>query len=220
MPTAIPVVKPPAPPSPSPSAERSSWLLHRYALPAVIAVLVLGVVVLGIVTHASVDRGAVSVNTVAAVDAKRYAGQWFEIARTPNRFQEQCVGEVTAMYEPRPDGRIAVTNRCRRADGSFDSVAGLARGIEGDVSGARLEVSFLPAWLRWLPLGWGDYWVVELDPAYRLAVVSDRSGEYLWVLAREPRLRPVAYEAVIKRLRARGFPVQRLVRTTQRSAER
>jgi apolipoprotein D and lipocalin family protein len=162
----------------------------------------------------------VAVNTVATVDAKRYAGQWFEVARIPNRFQEQCVGDVTALYSPQGDGQVAVTNRCRLADGRVDSVDGLARAVEGDNSGARLEVSFLPAWLRWLPFGWGDYWVVELDPAYRLAVVSDRTGEYLWVLSREPRLRPAAYDALIKRLRARGFAVQRLVRTTQRTADR
>lgn len=211
---------PPSSPPETALAERPPWLLHRYALPAVIAVLLLAVLVLGIVTHASIDRGAVAVNTVATVDAKRYAGQWYEIARIPNAFQDQCVSDVTALYRPDGQGRVAVTNQCRLADGSRDQVSGLARPVSGDVSGARLEVSFLPAWLRWLPVGWGDYWVVELDPAYRVSVVSDRTGEYLWVLSREPRLRPAAYESLVKRLRARGFATQRLVRTSQQRVDR
>lgn len=47
---------------------------------------------------------------VPSVDLTRYAGMWYEIARLPNRL---CAGEVVAAYEL-PDGRITVTNRCRR----------------------------------------------------------------------------------------------------------
>jgi hypothetical protein len=36
------------------------------------------------------------VRTVPFVDLERYAGDWFEIARFPNRFQRTCVGDVRA----------------------------------------------------------------------------------------------------------------------------
>jgi apolipoprotein D and lipocalin family protein len=39
-----------------------------------------------------------NLQTVAAVDIKRYMGTWFEIARTPNMYQKNCVGEVKATY--------------------------------------------------------------------------------------------------------------------------
>jgi lipocalin len=35
---------------------------------------------------------------VPSVDLNRYAGKWYEIARLPNRFQNQCAGNVTANY--------------------------------------------------------------------------------------------------------------------------
>jgi hypothetical protein len=38
------------------------------------------------------------VRTVSLVDLDRYAGDWFEIARFPNRFQRQCLGDVRASY--------------------------------------------------------------------------------------------------------------------------
>ena len=44
-------------------------------------------------------------------------GDWFEIARFPNRFQRQCVGDVRASYARRPDGRIDVVNRAAPTDG-------------------------------------------------------------------------------------------------------
>jgi apolipoprotein D and lipocalin family protein len=42
------------------------------------------------------------VRTVPFVDLDRRAGDWSEIARFPNRFQRQCVGDVRATYARRP----------------------------------------------------------------------------------------------------------------------
>lgn len=151
-----------------------------------------------------------------SVDLARYAGTWYEIARLPNVFQRMCADNVTATYVRRDDGAVQVTNRCRRSDGAVEQAVGVARPIRGDASGAKLEVSFLPAWLRWLPVGWGDYWVVSLDEAYSLAAVSDRHRNYLWVLAREPQVSPERYDALLAQLRQAGFAVERLANTPQR----
>lgn len=39
-----------------------------------------------------------TLQTVSQVDLSRYTGIWYELARLPNRFQNQCVGDVTAEY--------------------------------------------------------------------------------------------------------------------------
>ena len=74
---------------------------------------------------------------------------------------------------------------------------------------------FAPAWLAWLPLVWGDYWVVDLDERYALAAVSEPKREYLWVLSRTPTVSPDAYDALLGRLKAQGFDLNRLVLTKQ-----
>lgn len=125
------------------------------------------------------------VRTVARVDLDRYAGAWFEIARFPNRFQEKCAGDVQARYARRPDGRIDVVNVCRLADGSIDEARGVARVVDERTS-AKLKVRFAPAFLSFLPMVWGDYWVIALDPAYQWAVVGEPERRYLWMLARTP----------------------------------
>ena len=123
------------------------------------------------------------VRTVPFVDLDRYAGGWFEIARFPNRFQHECVGDVRATYARRPDGRIDVVNRCRTAGGETEA-RGVARIVD-EQAFARLKVRFAPAWLSFLPV-WGDYWIIGLAPDYSWAVVGNPARDYLWILARTP----------------------------------
>jgi apolipoprotein D and lipocalin family protein len=152
------------------------------------------------------------VRTVAKVDLDRYAGEWVEIARFPNRFQKKCAGDVRATYARRQDGRIDVINRCRTADGAATEARGVAR-IEDTASGARLKVRFAPAALSWLPMVWGDYWIIGLADDYSWATVGSPDREYLWILARTPALDDSAWKAAVEAARSNGFAVERLVRT-------
>jgi apolipoprotein D and lipocalin family protein len=153
------------------------------------------------------------VRTVPLVDLDRYAGEWFEIARFPNRFQRQCVGDVRATYARRPDGRLDVVNRCRTADGETEA-RGVARIVDKRTS-AKLKVRFAPAWLSWLPAVWGDYWIIALAPDYSWAVVGDPDRDYLWILARAPHLDDDSLAAARAGARDSGFDVDRLVPTPQ-----
>lgn len=157
--------------------------------------------------------GGGPVQTVARVDLSRYVGEWFEIARFPNRFQRQCLGDVRAVYAMRPDGRIDVVNRCRTKDGVTES-RGVARVVDAR-SGAKLKVRFAPAILSFLPAVWGDYWVVGLAPDYSWATVGSPDRKYLWILGRTSSIGTEGYEAALKAARSNGFDVARLVRTGQ-----
>ena len=63
---------------------------------------------------------------------------------------------------------------------------------------------------------WGDYWVIDLDADYQLAAVSDAKRDYLWVLSRTPQVPAASYQALIERLKAQHFDVQKLETTPQR----
>jgi apolipoprotein D and lipocalin family protein len=147
--------------------------------------------------------------TIASLDVTRYMGTWYELARYPNRFQRDCSGPAVAAYSLQPDGQVRVVNRCPQADGKTDEAIGEARRV-GEPGSARLEVRFAPAWLSWLPMVWGNYWVIDLDPAYQLSVVSEPTREYLWVLSRTPTVDPAVWDALMARLREKGFDLARL----------
>lgn len=156
-----------------------------------------------------------ALTTVEKVDLGRYMGKWHEIALFPNRFQAQCIADTTATYVLQPDGRVEVTNRCRLSDGSIESIVGVARSAKGDTSGAKLQVRFAPWYLSFLPVVWGDYWVIELDGDYRFAVVSEPDRKFLWILSRTPVLDEATYQGILDRLTARGFDIKQLKKTPQ-----
>jgi len=152
------------------------------------------------------------VRTVDAVDLTRYLGEWFEIARFPNRFQNACTGDVRATYTRRPDGRIDVFNRCRSTDGRLIDARGVARIVDARTS-AKLKVRFAPAALSFLPFVWGDYWIISLADDYSWAVVGSPDRAYLWILARAPAMETAQLAAARAAARANGFDVDRLEMT-------
>jgi apolipoprotein D and lipocalin family protein len=159
-----------------------------------------------------------AVATIAALDVPRYMGTWYEIAKFPNRFQAKCLANTRAQYLAQTDGSVQVLNSCTTADGTIDAL-GLAKQV-GTATSPKLQVRFAPAWLSWLPMVWGDYWVIDLDTDYQLAAVSDAKREYLWVLSRTPQVNVKAYDALLSRLRAQHFDVQKLEQTAQTTTPR
>ncbi|MCE2744463.1 MAG: lipocalin family protein [Burkholderiales bacterium] len=147
--------------------------------------------------------------TIQALDVPRYMGTWFEIAKYPNRFQKQCVANTSAEYSLQQNGSVKVLNRCRLASGELELAEGQARQI-GAANSPKLEVRFAPAWLSWLPMVWGNYWVIDLDPEYQLVAVSEPKREFLWVLARTQQVDKAKYDALLQRLKAKGFDLNRL----------
>ena len=150
--------------------------------------------------------------TVAAVDLDRYSGRWYEIASYPAWFQRGCTA-TTAEYSRRPDGAIQVVNSCRK--GSLEGKLKVAKGkatVADPTSNAKLKVSFF-----W-PFA-GDYWIIDLDPEYRWAVVGVPSRKFLWILSRSRSMDEALYQEISGRLQAKGYDKARLVRTLQPTAE-
>jgi len=150
--------------------------------------------------------------TIERLDVPRYMGTWYEIAKFPNRFQAQCTGDTRAEYTAQTDGTVRVVNRCQTENGQTTEAVGLARQV-GRPDSPKLQVRFAPAWLSWLPAVWGDYWIIDLDSDYQLVAVSEPRREYLWILARSPRVDVTRQATMLKRLADQGFDLSRLQST-------
>ncbi|WP_233234214.1 lipocalin family protein [Bordetella sp. LUAb4] len=147
------------------------------------------------------------VQTVAQVEIPRYLGKWYEIARYPRFFQKQCVSDVSAQYAPRKDGRVEVTNRCRKRDGSIDEARGVAEVVDGS-NNTKLEVTFMPPFS-------GDYWIIGLDQEYRWSIVASPNRRSLWILSRTPSLDKKDLDSALRIIRTQGFALDKLQYTSQ-----
>jgi apolipoprotein D and lipocalin family protein len=155
-------------------------------------------------------------HAVPRVDPQQLAGTWYELARLPDNLDPDCASDATAHYQAEADGSFKVTSSCRTPTGRLQTDVGHAWPASRDAhNAARLQVSFMPRWLQWLPLRKSEMWVVMLDPAYRYAVVSEPNGRHLRVLARTPNLPPAQLGRIVDRLSADGYPTRQLVLTKQ-----
>ncbi|MEI7608345.1 MAG: lipocalin family protein [Rhodospirillaceae bacterium] len=172
------------------------------------AVIAVGAI-LGLLNSGPAAAEEEALTTIARLDVPRYLGTWHEITKYPNWFQKKCVSDTSADYSLQPDGTVRVVNRCKMADGTWAEAIGQAVQTGGPDS-PKLQVRFAPWWLSFLPMVWGDYWVVDLDPDYRLVAVSEPSRQFLWVLSRTPTIDAAAYRDILKRLEAKGFDLTKL----------
>jgi len=150
--------------------------------------------------------------TVDKVDMVRYAGTWYEVARLPNRMQEQCAGDVSTTFRLRGMRTYDITTRCRRGNGTEEVDEGIAR-VQDLNTNAKMEWRFLPLAVAWWPFAWTDYWIVDLAPDYSYAVAAMPSREALWILARKPDLDAATYGRLVAKARALGFDTDKLIRT-------
>lgn len=174
--------------------------------------------------------GQADVQTVPQLDLGKYLGEWKEIRRLSNSFQDNTPGDLSecfntvAKYGTLDGGKISVENTCRRftKDGkpSEPEVArAIATVVEGS-GGAKLEVNFTGlAVLRWLGIGNGDYWVLGLGPVnakgqYAWALVGSPSRKYGWILARET-LSPDVEDSILKIAENQGYDRAAFLRRTR-----
>jgi apolipoprotein D and lipocalin family protein len=173
---------------------------YKYALAAAGAVA-------GAAAVAHATRKTEPLATVRQVDLDRYAGEWYEIARSPNRVQKKCESDTKATYLLRDDGTVGVLNSCRKSDGTITSNKGTAKVVDSSTN-AKLKVTFF-----W-PFA-GDYWILDLAPDYSYAVVGEPSRKYLWILSRTPQMDETTYREITERIRFLGYDPSRLLKTKQ-----
>lgn len=135
---------------------------------------------------------------VDKIDIERYAGKWYEISHLPMYFQRKCVANTTAQYNINDDQTVSVLNSCRTANNEIISSEGVA--YSQNKGNSELKVSFLPKGLRWLPFTKGDYWILRIDPEYKVALVGGKSNKYLWILSRDKKIDEKTYQSYLGRV--------------------
>lgn len=148
-----------------------------------------------------------NIKPVTGFELDRYLGKWYEIARLDHSF-ERGMTKVTADYSMREDGGVRVINRGYIAEkNEWDEAEGKAYFVsEPDVG--QLKVSFFGPF-------YGGYNIIALDKEnYQYSLVAGPGLNYLWILARTPKLEQSVIIELVKKAHALGFPVNDLIYVT------
>ena len=140
-------------------------------------------------------------------DVVRYMGTWYEIARLPQWF-ERNMNEVKAEYTLQPNGTVKVVNTGVQ-NGEWKRTEGVAR-FKGWKKIGSLEVSFFKTF-------YGDYRIIRLADDYHYAIVTSKSKNSLWILARTPQLPQAELDELLSFVIGKDFDISRLEYPTQTS---
>lgn len=135
------------------------------------------------------------------VDPSNYTGRWYEIARTPNRFQRNC---ATPFVDYTRDGQtVRAVQQCAPVNGRNGRVYRSSGHILDPGVNAKVRLTFLGFWSQ-------DYWVVDHDTAAGWALVGDPAGRFIWVMSRQPNPPQGLRDAALARVRTLGYDTSRL----------
>ena len=169
--------------------------------------MVLSLLLLSMLIGVFACRSKQQLPVVAGVDLNRYQGRWYDIASIPLRFSQHCTCTF-AEYAADTDGTVKVYNQCLNSKtGKTDSIRGKAIPVKGS-NNAKLRVQFF-----W-PFR-GDYYIIDLDSSYSLAMVGSPDRNTLWILSRTPAIPEALYLQCTEKAKALGFDPSRLRRTPQ-----
>ncbi|TPG09876.1 hypothetical protein EAH75_15210 [Rhodanobacter glycinis] len=148
------------------------------------------------------------IKPVAHVDLPRFMGNWYVIATIPTRFEKNAYDAVE-VYSLKPNGDVATSFHFR--EGSFDGEkkdihsTGIVRPGSGNaVWGVQvfwpLKAQYVVAWLK---------------DDYSQVIVARDARDYTWVMARTPTIPQADYDALLARVQALGYPLDKIRKVPQ-----
>lgn len=146
------------------------------------------------------DTAAIVLGPPPVVDINSYLGTWYEVGSVKQFFSIGLVN-TTAVYSPNPDGSIKVENSGNYFfnNGPQSTITGVALPV--DSTNNKLNVRFFGPASANPP---GNYWIVDLDPDYQWAVVSDRTGLSGFLLSRTRTVSDALYQELLDRASVKG----------------
>jgi apolipoprotein D and lipocalin family protein len=112
---------------------------------------------------------------------------------------------------------VGVENTCNllTTDGAFVDLKGSVVYSDPNPADAYASSKFTVTFNFQGQMVSGSYWVVGLDSQYRYAVVSDESGQTLYILSRNPTLPAALYDQALQEAKQQNLDISKLTLTEQ-----
>lgn len=144
-----------------------------------------------------------AIRTMEYVDLDKFAGEWFVIASIPTFLEEQAYNALE-IYDPPVDGVVQTTFRFNK--GSLDGPVKQYRPkgfVQENTGNAVWGMQFV-----W-PVK-AEYRVVYVDDDYQYSIVGRTKRDYLWIMARQPKVSDPDYERLLNIAREEGYDLSQI----------
>lgn len=150
---------------------------------------------------------------VKNVDIQRFMGDWFVIASIPTPFEKGAHNGLERYEWNEEEGRVDISFFYREDGFEGDKEVITQKGwIEDGISKAHWLVS--PLW----PFKF-DYLVIGLAPDYSWTIVGVPDKSYLWIMARNHKMKPSQYAMALKRVKDLGYKTHKIIKVPQNGAK-
>lgn len=147
--------------------------------------------------------------TVDQVDLERYMGDWYVIAHIPSFLDAEAYNAMESYHLGR-DGRIYITYTF--LDGGFEGEMEILQPV-----GTVINTDTNAEWgMQYLWPIQAQYLITWLDEGYNTAIVSRDKRDYVWIMARTPKIEPERYEQLVKIVKQQGYDISELRKVPQR----
>ena len=165
------------------------------------------VIILSVLIANTSDISAKAPKPVDYVDAKSFSGLWYEIARTENSFQKECVA-ATVEYNLTKNLEYKVKNRCydSKFGGDVIEYNGIAKASDGNIM-SQIDMTYFWVFTK-------QYRIIYLDKNYTSAIMVDNDMEYVWVINREPSMKKEKLDNIISFL-SKHMDTKKLIFSSQ-----
>ncbi len=148
--------------------------------------------------------------TVESVDLNKFMGDWYVIANIPT-FIERDAYNAVESYALDEDGNIPTTFTFNK--GGFDGPLKTykPKGFIKDSSNNSLwGMQFI-----W-PIK-ADYRIAYLSDDYQQVIIARKARDYVWVMARSPKISDADYQALTAEVEQLGYSLDKLRKVPQQS---
>ena len=138
------------------------------------------------------------------VPANLYSGRWYEIARTNNHMQADCLASTTD-FSGWQGGAFSAVQTCHSG-----APSGPKRtiSVQGHVlpasQNAKMQLAMLGGLIS------KEYWILDRSQDDAWLIMATPDARYVWLMSRQPVLSAAARQAAMSRLQALGFNLERL----------
>ncbi len=136
--------------------------------------------------------------TVESIDLKKFMGDWYVIGNIPTFIERQAYNAVE-HYELDSDGNIPTTFTFNK--GGFDGPLKTyhPKGFVKD----KTDNSLWGMQFIW-PIK-ADYRIVYLSDDYQQVIVARKARDYVWIMARTPKISDTDYQALVQKTEDLGY---------------